>query len=314
MNRGNSGMKIWIYPLAGFLIVGPVIFWLKDILWFELGKPLPFFVLCLLGYYIFTFKNTWKNKERLKPYIFPLTFSIFAFVALFKVFFNTTVFHYGYVLAFPAFALLIRFILFELPQVIKIQTGYSHFFRMSASALFVIYILFHGSITYGMFQIKNHSLGSGLDRLLDYNPEYSNQADVINKAVQYINTHFRPEEEYPVLPAGTLLNYLPRRANPFPFIFFTPTETLIFKESDYIDLMKSNPPDHILIQQMDHWIFGQRYFGKDYAKDLNKWIMENYHREMLFGKEPFSGTLYGLDYGIVILKKNNPTGNSGAIP
>jgi len=311
----QSKEKKWIYPLAGILVVGPVVFWLKDIrCWLELGRPLPLFVTCLLIYYALTLKKALNRGENLKPLIFPLTFSLFAFVALFKVFFNTNVFHYGYVLAFPAFALLVQFLIFDAHRLIKIKTGHSHFFRMSASALFVIYILFHGSISYSLFELKNYPIASGSDRILDYNPDYSNHADVINEAVDYINGTFPLEEEYPVLPSGALLNYLPRRANPYPFIFFTPTETLIFKESDYIRLLENNPPEHILIQQMDHWEFGSRYFGKDFAQNLYKWIMKHYHRERLFGKEPFTGALYGQDYGIIILKKNSHTGDVGDPP
>ncbi len=298
----------WIYPLAWVILFGPVLFWVRDIFWLELARPLPFFATVMLIYYFYVLSKAIKAGSVSNYLIFSLTFSLFAFIVLFKIIFNTTVYHYGYVLSVPAFILFVKFFLHDLTDFIRKKFGTSNFYQLTATALLVIFILVHVNMAYKMYQIKNYRVGSGADTLLDYGPFYNNQGEVINEAVDYINTHLPPEAEYPVLPAGALLNYLPRRANPLPFLFFTPTEIIIFTEDRYIRELEANPPPYIVIQQMDHIHLGARYFGKDYGVDLHKWIMSHYHLEKHFGVPLHSHKPFGRDYGIEILKRNPSVG------
>jgi len=145
-------------------------------------------------------------------------------ILMFKILFNTHVFHYGFALAFPAFLILVRFLVHEVPAWLPSGRQAFSFAHAMAPALILTYILAHASISYNLYMIKKYPVGVGSDMLLDYNPDLSERGPVLNAALHYIGTEIGAKEAFPVLPGGSMINYLSRHPNPFPFLTFDPLE------------------------------------------------------------------------------------------
>ena len=73
-----------------------------------------------------------------------------------------------------------------------------------------------------------------------------------------------------------ILNYLSRLANPTPYVYFMPSDVLIYGEQHMLDGFRSTPPDLVVLVHKDTSEFGARFFGTDYGRPLYGWIRENY--------------------------------------
>lgn len=260
--------------------------------WMELMRPLPLLMVTLGILYGVRLKNG-PSTERTQS-LFLVVFCVFSLVLMFKILFNTHVFHYGFALAFPAFLILVRFLVHEVPAWLPSGRQAFSFAHAMAPALILTYILAHASISYNLYMIKKYPVGVGSDMLLDYNPDLSERGPVLNAALHYIGTEIGAKEAFPVLPGGSMINYLSRHPNPFPFLTFDPLEMHFQGEGRYLEHFKARPPRHIAIVARHYQHLGAQYFGEGYAEDLYKWIRSNYKEVKLFGQSPYSGEGYGI--------------------
>ena len=104
-----------------------------------------------------------------------------------------------------------------------------------------------------------------------------------------------------VLPDGAMVNYLSRRANSTPYLFFAPTALAINGEDRMLDAFKSKPPDFIVLFHKDASEFGYQFFGKGYGERIMSWIRRNYRRVKLVGRPP----LQDQRFGIALLQRMN---------
>ncbi len=260
--------------------------------WMELGRPLPIFVLI---YGLFQARRLIQATPAERGrYLFVLVFSVYAFMLMLKIVFNVHVYHYGFALALPAFLLFLRFAVHDLPARLPTGTNGLPFARLAYAALILVFIMVHGNMSYKLYPLKNYPVGSGSDTIMEYYPFLNPRGEIVNQALDYIREEMDPQAGFPVFPAGNMLNYLSRHPNPFPFIFFTPPEVHFFGEESYLKRLQSRPPPYIAFVEMDHSWLGAPYFGRDYARDLYAWVMENYQQDALFGELPFSGKGYGV--------------------
>lgn len=65
-----------------------------------------------------------------------------------------------------------------------------------------------------------------------------------------------------------------------------------------IEALNDSPPDFIFLVHKDTSEFGEKFFGRDYGRDLNAWIEERYVEELLpmldLGSEPFRDNRFGI--------------------
>lgn len=290
VNKVDAASRQAIGWAATALLV--VAAWFSPVPWMELVRPLPLFVLGYGLYHLRSLKRTGPVSGTHS--LFLVTFSIFAFVLMLKILLNVHVFHYGFVLTFPAFLLFIRFLVYEWPQRIPSGPGEFPFLRIAASALVLVFVAVHGHTSYRLYQLKNYQVGTGADALLDYYPFLNPRGEIFNEALNHIRQEMEPGAGFPVFPAGNMLNYMSRHANPFPFIFFTPPEVHFYGESAYLERLQARPPPYIVFVEMDNSWLGAHYFGKDYAQDLYAWIGNHYEESALFGERPFTGKGFGI--------------------
>lgn len=97
----------------------------------------------------------------------------------------------------------------------------------------------------------------------------------LNKLITYIDNKIPGGKTFLVMPEGLMINFLTKRESPGWFHAFTPHFVEKFEEKMIYDIQK-NRPDYIFItnQETDDYYF--KYFCKDYAKGLCRYIRENY--------------------------------------
>ena len=290
-------------PLLGSAFISAIILgltwaYLAEIPWLELLRPLPWIML-LLGCWQLVRLLKLGNAKEVGHHIFLLTFTIFAFVLLFKIIFKVQVFHFGFALALPAALLGIKLLMHDIPKNFRSLMGDPVYYRPPVTLLILVYISFHVWIQYNVYQFKTYSVGSGYDRIVDYDPSIKTRAPVVSQALDYLKGEIGPNEEIPVLPDAIMLNYLMRHKNPVKLITFDPIHSSLIGEEAFLGYLKKADSFHILLVDRDMSFLGARYFGQDYAQDSFQWIQQNYELEKQFGAEPFSGR----GFGIQILRK-----------
>ena len=295
--------KRWFLPVA-YALCGGLFYFERHIPWQELLRPLPLIVL-IFGIRQFIKAIQTRRDSRGDPReIFLMAFSAFAFILLFKIFFNTHVFHYGFALAFPAAILLVLIVLYEIPaSSISFPRflGTGRFYKHMTAILIVIFIAKHVGLSTTLYQLKNFPVGTGKDQIIDYYPFLNPRGEIVTQTLEYIEKEFPPEIQFTAIPYGSMINYLSRRTNPVPILTYNPGEALIIPENDYLEKIKEHSPPYILLLEVDSSIFGARYFGQDYAQNTLAWILNHYTLEKQFGQDPLSGT----GFGIQILKRSD---------
>jgi len=291
-SRAGGG---WALVLVLSVLIG-----LSPVPWMELVRPLPLFV---LGYGLYQIRNLRRAAVPQKaPPLFLLVFSLFSLVLMFKILFNVHVFHYGFALAFPAFMLFIRFLVHDWPRHAPSGQESFPFVRAMAAALVLVFVLVQGHLSYKLYMLKNYKVGSGRDTMREYHPSLTQRGPIVNAALEFIHHEIDPKEAFPVLPGGSMLNYLSRHPNPFPFLTFDPLEMHVQGETRYLERFQAQPPRYIVFVARDYLLLGAQYFGEGYAENLYTWISTHYEEMKRFGKSPFSREE---GYGILFLQHRN---------
>jgi len=97
-----------------------------------------------------------------------------------------------------------------------------------------------------------------------------------------------------------MINFMTRHRNPLRIFAINPVEAKIHGEDQYSKDIKAATPEYILFVDIDSSRLGARYFGIDYALDIDHWIKGHYSLEKQFGATPYTGQ----GFGIQILKRN----------
>src|SRR5262249_221204 len=154
-----------------------------------------------------------------------LSLTVFAFLLLGKIILNTRIYHYGFVLAMPAALLLVVALLDWLPAVIASFGGCAGIVRAASLAGLGCFIPPYLAIHASYVPSKRYPVGSGNDAF------WADARGIwVNEVLDEIAKYNGPDETLAILPEGGMLNYLSRRPNPTPYIFFMPFDVNLFGE------------------------------------------------------------------------------------
>ena len=289
------------------VLVSPLLAWAFYFDWLQCGWPLP--LLCLSTCILII----WSYKTLESPPVFPLLWSLFALALLAKLGLHPRIFQYGFALAMPAFVTSIYLLLWLLPKLSEIKWGISPLqFRLVTGLVLLIGFgnLFNQSLWF--YEKKTQAVGAGGDEVVTYGLSHVN-TQIISAALQWTQKNVPHDATMAVVPEGVMLNYLTRRVNPTPCLFWDPNVMTIFGQARMTAVFEKNPPDYIFIIARNFSDFGLGSFGSspDFGLDLMQWIQANYQVQILFGNEPLNGGLFGIE----ILKHAAPgTRVSSAVP
>ena len=288
---------------AAVLFVGVVLgvwFWRREwIEWLEMARPLPLAMLALGAVSFAQFLRLRRRNQISPRFILRGMMIVFSFLLLGKMILNTRIYHYGFALAMPASLLLVTAITGWLPSRLDRRGGDGILFRALALALISAFIIAHFQFTQFWFGRKIFLVSRNSD---SFYAEMSRGAP-FDAAVEEIKKRLSPGETLASYPNALMLNYLTRRANPSLYTAIMPHELQYFGEEKILESLRRRPPDYIALVHEGTSLWGARFFGQDYAVQIDTWITGHYQRVALFGEMPFQSN----QFGVLLLKlKKSP--------
>jgi len=288
------------------LLVSPLLILAAVLSWMDCGRALPLLGLCTCVLLAVNYQ-----RAAAKPAaIFPLLWNVFGLVLLAKLGFFTRIWHYGFVLAMPAFAGTVYLFVWLLPLLLeqKYRVRF-HLFRGTASLVLMIGFvhLFLRSESY--YLRKNTPVGHGGDKIMTYDSSVNPFHDNVQLALSWIQKNVPPDATLAVLPEGAMINYLSRRVNPTPCPVWLPPEMEVFGQTNMAAAFQKHSPDYVVLLERSTAEYGVGYFGyyPRYGTKLMQWIEDHYDRvypapdpaaKFPSGNQPFSE--------LQILKRRTP--------
>jgi hypothetical protein len=217
------------------------------------------------------------------------------------------IWHYGFVLAMPAFVSSIYLLFRLLPALLETKYGVpAGQFRILVGAVLLIGFANLFDQSQLIYARKSLPLGAGGDKIITYNPADPDQGETSQAfyaAVLWTEKYMPPDATLAILPEGVTLNYLTRHVNPMGGMDWNPTMFTVFGQGTMTDAVEKNAPDYIFLVEWDSSEFKVGYFGSspDYGQALMQWIQKNYQTQVLIGHEPLKDGRFG----IKILKRKS---------
>lgn len=295
----RSRFRAWA-GVVSFIVFAVLGVLLSDYVpWLEVFRPLPLWAGLVWVLLFLSFLIHRGDRERGESVVPMLAFATFAGVMLLKMLLNARVVHYGFALAMPATLLAVHALLVWLPRGVEKVSGYSGVFRAAALALVVITAAWYVNGSARVYSKKTYPVGSGLDRVMGFEPRYRLESMGVRMALAEIEDIMAPGETFAVLPEGVMLNYLSRRPNPTGYVNFVPSEIEMFGEAAMLNAFATHPPDYVLLAHKDTSDYGVRFFGRDYGRAIYSWVKANYRPVHLIGSPPLQSD----EFGILFLEK-----------
>jgi len=272
--------------------------------WLDIPRALPLTTSLALAVFVVLLV---KHPRRMEwwPALLPMVlWTTFALGLLSKMVLNVHIYHYGFYLAMPATLVLVICLTYWIPEVLRRTWGCGVVFRTLALAILAAASLYYLNRSHKLYQLKDFAVGTGGDTIFTYGPKLQTAGLVTSQTLRWIAEKTSPEATFVGLPEGIMLNYLSRRTTTSSYVNFTVGETIVFGEKRFFDSLKARPPDYVILVDKDTSEFGIGPFGADlrYGQQIMDWVNRHYTPVALLGDEP----LQGRDFGIKILKHNNP--------
>ncbi len=268
----------------------------------DAGRPLPVLVLLAGIAPALAVIRSRRQPARAELAMRQLSLVVFAFFLMSKMILNARLYHYGFVLAMPATLVLVVALLGWLPAIVDRAGGRGEFLLAATLALLLPGVAAHLRIQSGWIAGKAFRVGSGGDAFwADVRGRY------VSGALRELSSRAGPGETLTAFPEGIMLNYLSRRIDPVPYTTFHTTELVLFGAGTIMDAIRSDPPDWVALVHKDTSELGYRFFGRDYARPLGRWIKEAYRPEVCVGAAPLQTD----DFGILLLRRKTLRSDGG---
>jgi 4-amino-4-deoxy-L-arabinose transferase-like glycosyltransferase len=258
----RSRHRIWVTLVSGIWVSVITLLALNLFMPEDLLRPLPLLLpIAIVGF--------WRSDRGDKVAL--VTLSTFALLMLIKIFFFTRVHHYGFVLAIPAFMVLVLVLLDRIPGWIERQGGTGSIFQTAGMVLLVIYAVVVVRVSAVGYKGNDVLLGQGSDQLI-----VAEKGKLVAEAIEWLQSDTTAEETLAVFPEGAMVNYQARRANSTPYFTLLPPEILMFGQETIVSAYDASPPDVVVVVKRTTKEYGFTAFGNGYAEDLDGWIRDNY--------------------------------------
>ena len=286
MSRRGLGRPVWValvvFGAVTFVLSGPPGWWSEPLL----GLPVVLAVLLFVAA-----ADVVRNREDASAArVLRLSMIVFGLLLLAKMALFTRTYHYGFALAMPGTLVALVALFDWLPARVERAGGQSRPVLAAAAGIWVAFVAMHLLETRSYFETKSVIVGRGGDAF-----RADERGDFVNRMLERIEREVQPVQTLTVLPMGLTLNYLSRRASSIPYIYFMPSDMVMYGEDRVLQSFRSTPPDFVALVQHDSSDFGPRFFGRDYAKPLYEAIRERYRPIALVGDVPFESERFGIE-------------------
>ncbi len=293
--RRAGRYRAWI-ALAVFAVTFSLLLSL-GIHWPSTVRPLPLVMLGLLAPGLLELARRRREAEDTAPAILRLMLIVFSGLLLAKIVLNVRTFHYGFALAMPATLLFLVVLLDGVPRLIRRAGGFAPVFIAAVLAVWGAFVLGHLGLVDHWFARKTVTVASRPDTFrADWRGTY------VNQILAEIERVVGRDETLAVLPIGVMINYLTRRFNPSPYLYFMPSDLIMYGEGRMLESLRATPPDYVLLVHKDTSEFGYRFLGRDYGVSVGSWIRTNYRDVYRTGGLPFTEE----GFGMLLLRRIEP--------
>ena len=241
--------------------------------WLKCGYCLP--SLCLASFGLFLWQAKQAGLNQIPP--LPFLWSIFSLLLLAKLGLFPRVWHYGFVLAMPAFMTAIYFLLWQLPSVLGRLGVQPEYFRATISLGLLIGFTQLWQDSQFAYGERTEMVGKAGDRMLVAKGG-THGATTLGRVAEWIETNTPAASTLAVLPDGAMLNYLARRTNPTGYLRWNPTECTLFGQDNMTSAFVRTRPDYIILIQYEVEGFKIKAFGQEASNGLalKQWIDAHY--------------------------------------
>jgi hypothetical protein len=242
--------------------------------WGDCGYCLPGLCLASLGLLLWQARKN--GPGQVQP--LPLLWGVFSLALLAKLGIFPRVWHYGFVLAMPAFLDGIYLLLWQLPGLLENCGGRAGYFRTVITLGLLVGLVELRLDSQYIFDQRTALVGQGADRMLVFKPAFRASGVTLGRVADWIQTNTPPHCTLAVLPDGAMLNYLSRRTNPTGYLRWNPTEETVFGQDNMNQAFKRALPDFIILIQLDTDQYRIKPFGQDPRNGLSlkQWIDAHY--------------------------------------
>ena len=273
--------------------------WLNDGL-FPLvihARALPIIAISLL---VFILMQYWKtNDVKSRPlYGLVISWTMLGGALLLKMPLNSTMTHYGFVLAMPMTILAVAICLEWLPSKLCGATGGKTCFNVLC-LLIVVDLVGVSAMTATNFLSKSNYIGQGNDVL--YASKQRGAVHVAD-ALRYLTNNTNASDTVVVLPEGVMINYMTRRASSTQYVNLCPPELAMYGEANIRQTLANDPSDWIVLVNKDVREYGRKGFGDaKYGEKILDWVMNHYQKQCVFGSAHSAPN----EHGITILRRQS---------
>ena len=285
LGRLNARLRNAAIAGLGLIIILLLPKIVNNIFWWEIGRVLP---LVSIGLIVYLSKRLQASKGL-------FVFTLFGLLLLLKMIFNAHIFHYGFALALPAALVFVSVLLFYVPFALDKIFKNKHTIGLFTWGLVLLIMISHLMLTYLIYLPKTYPIGWGKDLILT-KPSQKNR--IISRTLAKID-QFQARDTFVVFPDGIMMNYLSERNSSVGYTNFMPSELEMFAEEKILNSLRKNPPDYVILVDIDTSEYGAACFGKDYARNIFSWIKSSYEPVDQFGQTPFIGK----GFGVIIAKQ-----------
>jgi hypothetical protein len=244
--------------------------------WDQCGYVLPVLCLASIGLLL------WQVREARIGAVaaLPLLWGIFSLTLLAKLGIYPRLWHYGFVLAMPAFLNGVYFLLWLLPSVLESNGVKAIYFRLAVSLALLIGFSELWLDSKFAYDQRTAWVGGGADRMLAYRPAYLPSGVTLGRVTDWIQTNSSPHSTVAVLPDGSMVNYLARRTNPTGYLRWNLAESSVFGQDHMTQAFMHSPPDYIVLVDFNINQFGVNTFGQDARNglELRQWMDGHYRK------------------------------------
>jgi hypothetical protein len=276
------------------VLISPLLVWAWWFDWTSCGASLSLWCVAILGCLAWRLRRAAGNPQC----VFPLLWTVFALMLTAKMGLFSRVWHYGFVLAMPAFAATIYFLLWLLPRLLEewCQAPAKYVRALFLPVLLIAFFFLWGYSEH-MYSFKRQPVGSGGDQIVTFGPGQE-QGDAVKIALDWMNQNLPTNATLAVVPSGITLNYLTRHVNPTPCLFWDPNLLAVCGQTEMTARFEAHPPDYVLLTGGDHGDWNIAYFGGDPGDgaEVVDWIRKNYRSVLVIGREPLRDRQFGLEF------------------
>jgi hypothetical protein len=251
--------------------------------WVECAHSLPFLCVGALAWLGWRAREAGWNASR----VFMALWAVFSLVLLAKLGFYQRIWHYGFALAMPAFLTAIYLLLRIMPELLEKFGVPPEGWRGLAGLLLFTGFASLILISKNVYSQKTVPVGEGADRFWTFRPEVYPTGAQMGAALSWMRTNTPADSTLAVLPAGVMINYLLRRANPTPYLRWNPPEMAVFGQANMTRALEQARPDYILLLGVDTSEFGVNFFGDNdgFGGELMRWLRQTYRPLGLLGHD-----------------------------